>query len=212
MDPGKKELLDILRTKSISYGEFVLSSGKKSPYYVDVKSTTGDARGVTLAGKIVFELIKGFDQNITAVGGLTMGADPITTSTIIEALEENRDIKGFWVRKEPKSHGKRKLIEGNLDESDNVIILDDVITTGNSTIKAIKAVKEFGAKIVAVIALVDRLEGGKENISQLGYNVFSLFTIDDLLDVNKINKGNNNGSDEEFTFINEKRILQKEFN
>ena len=190
MKTDKQSLLEILKEKSVSYGDFTLSSGKSSKYYIDSKLTTFDPKGVALAGRVVFEIIKSTKKKITAVGGLTMGADPIAISTIIAASHENFPLKGFSVRKEPKSHGKRKLIEGNLDVSDNVVILDDVITTGGSTISAINAVTEFGSKIELVVALVDRCEGGTEKIRELGYDVTSLFTVGDLICLEKLEVGN----------------------
>ena len=190
MQTDKLRLLKILREKSVSYGHFTLSSGRKSSYYVDSKLTTFDPGGVSLVGKLVFEIIKDKGEEISAVGGLTMGADPIAISTIIAALNEKYSLKGFSVRKEAKPHGKRKLIEGNLDTKDKVVILDDVITTGASTIKAIKAVREFGCDIIMVVALVDRLEGGAEKIRKLGHDVHTIFTIDDLLDLTKLKEVN----------------------
>ncbi len=186
MQTEKSRLLKILREKSVSYGNFTLSSGTKSSYYIDAKLTTFDPRGVSLVGKLVFEIIKDKGKEVSAVGGLTMGADPIAISTIIAAMKEKYPLKGFSVRKEPKPHGKRKLIEGNLDIKDKVVILDDVVTRGASTEKAIQAVKDFGCDIVMVIALVDRLEGGTERIIKLGYDVYSIFTINDLLDSTKL--------------------------
>jgi len=186
MDFEKRNLLEVLKLRSVSYGDFTLSSGKKSFYYVDAKLTTYDPEGIILIGKIIYEMIEGYE--VTAIGGLTMGADPICISTIMAAFQDGKRIKGFSVRKKAKEHGKMKQIEGNLDKSDRVVMIDDVMTTGSSTIQAIKAVEEFGAKIVLVVALVDRCEGGKENISKLGYKVDSLYTISDLIDFNKRGK------------------------
>lgn len=194
MQNDKLRLLEILREKSVSYGDITLSSGRKSRYYVDSKLTTFDPEGVSLVGKLVFEIVKDKGEEISAVGGLTMGADPIVIATIIAALNEKYRLKGFSVRKEAKSHGKKKLIEGNLGIKDKVVILDDVITTGSSTIKAIKAVKEFGCNIIMVVALVDRCEGGIEEIRKLGYDVRTIFTIDDLLDSTKLEEVNSNAN------------------
>ena len=180
MNKEKQSLLGIIRERSVSYGNFTLSSGKQSKYYVDAKLTTFDAEGISLIGKTLFEMIKHQQPPITAIGGLTMGADPIAISTIMAAREKGFLLKAFSVRKEPKAHGKKKLIEGNLDPTDYVVILDDVITTGSSTIKAIEAVREYGAKIVLVIALVDRHEGGTDKIKNMGYMVQSVFDIDEL--------------------------------
>jgi len=210
MQSDKLWLLKILREKSVSYGEITLSSDKKSSYYVDSKLTTFDSGGVSLVGKLVFEIIKDKGREISAVGGLTMGADPIAISTIIAALNENYPLKGFSVRKEAKKHGKRKLIEGNLDVEDKVVILDDVITTGNSTVKAIEAVREFGCDIIMVVALVDRLEGGTEKIREMGYEVRAIFTIDDLLDSTKLGEINSNGNTQESNIFSEQGFLRNQ--
>lgn len=209
MQSDKLRLLEILREKSVSYGNITLSSGRKSSYYVDSKLTTFDPGGVSLIGKLVFEIIKDKNEEISAVGGLTMGADPIVISTIIAALNEKYPLKGFSVRKEAKSHGKRKLIEGNLDTKDKVIILDDVITTGSSTIKAIKAVREFGCNIIMVVALVDRREGGTKKIKKLGYDVHAIFTIDELLDLTKLEEVNSNANSGESNIFIEQGFFRK---
>lgn len=210
MRTDKSRLLKILREKSVSYGHFTLSSGKKSNYYVDSKLTTFDPEGVSLIGKLVFEIIKNKRVKISAVGGLTMGADPIAISTIIAALNEKYPLKGFSVRKEAKSHGKRKLIEGNLEVSDKVVILDDVITTGSSTIKAIEAVSELGSKIITVVALVDRFEGGTEKIRKLGYDVQAIFTINDVLEPVKLKEVPSNAKYRESYVLSEQGFFQKE--
>ena len=192
----KKRLLEILKKKSVSYGNFTLSSGKKSYYYVDSKLSTYDPEGIILAGQIMYEMVKNSD--VTAIGGLTMGADPLVISSIMAGYTDDRMIKGFSVRKEAKSHGKKKLIEGNLDISDKVVVIDDVITT---------AVEEFGAKIITIISLVDRQEGGKEKIGERGYFVNSIFTIDELIDLNEIERIKNNAKPTTFTISNKERFL-----
>lgn len=197
MQSDRQKLLKILREESVSYGDITLSSGKKSKYYVDSKLTTFDPEGISLTGKLVFEIIKSKGSEISAVGGLTMGADPIAISTIIAAINEDYPLKAFSVRKKAKSHGKKKLIEGNLNVNDKVVILDDVITTGTSTIEAIKAIRNFGCNIIMVVALVDRCEGGAEKIRKLGYDVHAVFTISDLLDSTKLGEINSNVKDEE---------------
>ena len=209
MRKKKLRLLEILRQKSVSYGHFTLSSGKTSTYYVDSKKTTYDPEGVFLCGELILEIIRNRAEKVSAVGGLTMGADPIVTSTIMTAFFKDYCLKGFSVRKEPKTHGKMKLLEGNLDETDRVVILDDVITTGTSTLKAIEAVNNFGAKIVSVVALVDRLEGGSVKIKNRGYHVTSVFTIDELLEKDSLREVKNEESGDAANII-EKRIFQKE--
>ena len=209
MQSEKLRLLKILREKSVSYGNITLSSGKTSSYYVDSKLTTFDPEGFCLVGKLVLEIIKDKDEEISAVGGLTMGANPIAISTIVAAFNEKHALKGFSVRKKPKSHGKGKLIEGNLDIKDKVVILDDVITTGSSTIKAIEAVREFGCNIIMVVTLVDRREGGTEKIEKLGYDVHTIFTIDDLLDLKKLEEVNSNANSGESNIFSEQGFFRK---
>ena len=211
MDTDKKRLLEIFRSKSVNYGKYSLASGKTSNYYIDCKETCNDAIGVTLIGEIVFEMIKKIDKNVTAVGGLEIGAISIGTSTIMAALKESYLLKSFTVRKEPKQHGRKKQVEGNLGEGDNVIILDDVITTGSSTIRAVKAVEKLGANIVMVICLVDRGEGGAKNIKDQGYNMQSIFTVNDLLDAEKIKGKNKHATASRITASCESRVFQAQF-
>ena len=154
----KETVLERLLALSFRVGDFTLSSGKKSDYYVDARLTTLDPQGGSAIAKLF--LIEAKALAATAVGGLTLGADPIIGAMVGLGVDEGYPIKGFIVRKEAKGHGTGKLIEGNLDKSDKVIIVEDVVTTGGSALKAINAVKEFGAKVVAVLAVVDREEGG----------------------------------------------------
>lgn len=210
MQSDKLRLLEILREKSVSYGDIKLSSGKRSTYYVDSKLTTFDQEGISLTGRLVLEVIQNKGEIASAIGGLTMGADPIAISTIIAAQNKKYPLKGFSVRKKAKSHGKEKLIEGNLDTRDKVVVLDDVITTGTSTIKAIEAIAEFGCHIIMVVALVDRCEGGTEAIRKLGYEVHSIFTIEDLLDPARIEEVSANGNCGKPNIFGEKGVFRKE--
>jgi orotate phosphoribosyltransferase len=210
MQSDKVRLLEILREKSVSYGDFELSSGRKSTYYVDSKVMTFDQEGISLTGKLVLEIIQNRAETASAIGGLTMGADPIAISTIIAALNKNYPLKSFSVRKTAKSHGKRKLIEGNLDPGDKVVVLDDVITTGASTIKAIEAITELGCDIIMVVALVDRREGGTEAIRKLGYDVHTIFAIEDLLDPARLEEVSASANCEKSNIFGEKRVFRNE--
>ncbi|MDO8550679.1 MAG: orotate phosphoribosyltransferase [Ignavibacteria bacterium] len=205
MSNNISSLLKVLKNKSVSYGDFTLSSGKKSKYYIDSKLTTFDPKGISLIGEIFFERINSLPVKADAIGGLTLGADQIAISTIIFGLKCNTYLKAFTVRKEPKEHGMKKHIEGNLSETDKVVIIDDVITTGSSTIKAIEAVEAIGAEIIKVIALVDRCEGGREKIIKRGYEVDSIFTVNELIDKNYLNPDNGFKKSNSF---DKKRILQ----
>ena len=186
-DQARHELAALLRQKSVFFGDFLLSSGAKSTYYVDCKLTTLDPRGAWLTGQVMCELIRGHQAatrcEVAAVGGLTMGADPLALAIGIYSYLSNpaAPYQTFAVRKTPKSHGQTKLIEGNFKPGDSVVILDDVITRGESTIAAINAVLKEGGKIAFIAALVDRQEGGRKAVEALGYTVLSAFTRDELL-------------------------------
>ncbi len=175
----KKRLLKILKTKSFKRQRVILASGKASNYYFDARISSLSSEGAYLIASIILEMIK--KDKIDAVGGLTMGADPIIGAIVSLSFKKNRPLNGFIVRKEEKTHGMKKLIEGPaLKKSSRVVIIDDVVTTGGSTIKAIKAVQKIGSKIVRVISLVDRLEGAKENIKKYNLNLEHIFTIKDF--------------------------------
>lgn len=178
--PIKARLLEVIRTQAFKRGDFVLVSGRRSPYYIDGKLATLSAEGAYLTGRAVFEVIR--DSGAEAVGGLTMGADPIATAVAIASFEEGSPIPAFFVRKEPKKHGTRKWIEGPLPDKPgvNVAIVDDVITTGGSVFQAIDAVEKAGCLVRMVVVLVDRLEGGGEVLRERGYDFTPLFTIEDL--------------------------------
>ena len=179
-------LYKILKEKSFFTGDFTLASGKKSNYYIDCRLTTLDPEGACLIGaairKTVNDKCKEMGISIDSIGGLTLGADPIALSASMASYqgEDDKTIKPFVVRKAPKEHGKGKQIEGGFEEGDSVVALDDVITTGGSTLKAIEAIENEGGKVEFVLVLVDRQEGGKEIIEESGYKVFSLFTRDEL--------------------------------
>jgi orotate phosphoribosyltransferase len=185
-DESKRaELLKLLKEKSVFRGEFTLASGAKSSYYIDCRLTTFDPRGASLVGQLMYDLIrKEADRRsvrVDAVGGLTMGADPVALATAMASLSGARPMQCFAVRKAPKAHGQTKLIEGNFKKGDTVVVIDDVVTRGESTIAAINAVLNEGGKVAFVAVLVDRQEGGREKIEAMGYTVVSLFKRDDIL-------------------------------
>ena len=180
----KRDALKRLLTElSFQYDEkpvFSLVSGKKSNFYIDCKMTTLYSKGLVLIGELMYEIIS--PLNIKGIGGLTLGADPIAVATAFAAGQKNKDLISFVIRKEPKKHGMMKFIEGRVSAGDKVVIIDDVITTGGSTIKAIESAEKSGLQIVKVMVLVDRQEGGRENIVSKGYQVEALFTKEDLLE------------------------------
>ena len=180
MNREKQRLKAVLKEKSILMGDFTLSSGKKSKYYIDARLTSLDAEGLFLAGKIFLNEILDHPE-IKGVGGPTMGADPIVGSIITQSHVVGRNLYGFLVRKEEKKHGTAKLIEGNLKQGDKVIVVEDVITTGGSVIKAVDAVRKAGANVNRVLAMVDREEGAEENFKKLGIDYAPIFSISELL-------------------------------
>lgn len=182
----KKELLDILYTKSFKYDEagFTLTSGKKSNYYIDVKKTALSAVAMELIGYAYFQKLK--LAPIDAIGGMTLGADPIAYAAALMCTLKGKYLDVFIVRKEAKGHGTQAWIEGDVKPDSNVVVVEDVITTGGSTIKAVQKAKEAGLNVLRVIALLDREEGGAQNIEkETGVKVDSIFTMSDLLDVHK---------------------------
>jgi orotate phosphoribosyltransferase len=184
---AKSKLLSLLREKSIFHGNFVLSSGAKSSYYVDCKLTTLDPEGAWLVGQVIHALVQSeaLAQHIeiNSIGGLTMGADPIALAVGMYSFfaKDTPPLRTFIVRKTPKSHGQAKLIEGNFKRGDTVVVIDDVVTRGDSTISAINAVEKEGGKIAFVVVLVDRQEGGRQKIEERGYRVVSAFGRDELV-------------------------------
>lgn len=176
----RAQLAQLLRSKSLMRGDFTLSSGKKSNYYLDCRLTTLDPEGAFLTGYAVFELLGEMGVKADAIGGLSMGADPIVSATILVSYLEKKPIRGFLVRKERKAHGRQKRIEGLEGPVEKVVIVDDACTTGASTQDAIDAAEEAGYKIAAVISLVDREEGGSEML-RAKYNYRAIFTARELL-------------------------------
>jgi len=187
IDDLRAELLGILRTKSVFHGDFTLSSGAKSKYYVDCRLTTLDARGAWLIGQLMHTLVRREERSrnlrIDAVGGLTMGADPVALATgMISCWARDAEaLRIFCVRKAPKGHGQTKRIEGNFKAGDTVVVVDDVVTSGNSTITAINAVVKEGGQVAFAAVLVDRQEGGREKIEAMGCPLLSIFKRDELL-------------------------------
>ena len=182
----KKELLDILYTKSFRYDEagFTLASGKKSNYYVDVKKTALSSVAMELIGYAYFQKLK--LAPIDAIGGMTLGADPIAYAAALVCTLRGKYLDVFIVRKEAKGHGTQAWIEGDVKPDANVVVVEDVITTGGSTVKAVQKAKEAGLNGLRVIALLDREEGGAANIEkETGVKVDSIFTMSDLLEVHK---------------------------
>lgn len=174
----KQKILALLKSRALLLGDFTLSSGQKSSYYIDLRLLSLYPEGAYYLAKVILEMIAG--EEVDAIGGPTLGADPILGAIAAISFLENRPLSTFIVRKESKSHGTEKLIEGELKADSKVIIIDDVITTGKSTLRAIQAAEEFHCHIVRVIAVVDREEGGSKKLQDLGYQFTPLFTLQEL--------------------------------
>jgi len=173
-------LIALLKRDSLKVGQFTLASGRSSHYYVDGRRVTLSAEGAQLIGAGVLEFLKKYPE-VDAVGGLTMGADPIVGATLAVAGRQGRkDLRGFLVRKEAKGHGTGKLVEGPLEPGMTVVVVDDVATTGGSSLKAVEAVQAMGCKVACVIAMLDRLEGATANFAKVGLPLHALCTIEDL--------------------------------
>ncbi|MFZ6017167.1 MAG: orotate phosphoribosyltransferase [Nitrospirota bacterium] len=182
----KKRLIELIYEKAFRYSEepvFKLVSGRMSNYYFNCKAVTLHPEGIYLVGNLIFDLISDF--KVDGIGGLTLGADPIAIAVAYTSYLKGKPIEAFVVRKTPKSHGTMQWIEGNVQAGDRVVIIDDVITTGKSTIEAINRTKEAGLEIVKVIALIDRQEGGKEAVEALGYKLESLVTREEVMELYK---------------------------
>src|SRR6266571_994987 len=179
MPSARQELLRLLATKSFRLGEFKLSSGGASDYYVDCRTTTLDARGAQLTGQVFLEEIRARGWNVQAIGGLTMGADPIVVAVAVTS----GTLHGFLVRKAEKQHGTGQRIEGFREKGARVVIVDDVCTTGSSTVQAIEAAREFGFEVVGVMCLVEREEAkGRPNVEKAASPApfISIFTANDV--------------------------------
>jgi orotate phosphoribosyltransferase len=174
----RRELQGYLLEHSLRFGEFTLTSGRRSDYYIDGKQTTLRARGLFLVAKLLLDACK--PLGIDAFGGPTLGADPVVGAVIALAAQEGLSLVGFIVRKAPKRHGTQQFIEGPLAPGMRVAVFDDVVTTGGSIKHAIDQVEAAGCTVVQALAIVDRQEGARQNFVQWGYPFRSLFTIDEL--------------------------------
>jgi orotate phosphoribosyltransferase len=179
MSTARQELLKLLAQKSFRLGEFKLSSGATSDYYIDCRTTTLDARGAQLVGQVFLEEMRSQGWHADAIGGLTMGADPIVVAVAVIS----GTLHGFLVRKAEKQHGTAQRIEGFREKGARVVIVDDVCTTGASTVQAIEAAREFGFEVAGVICLVEREDAnGRPNVEKAAApaNFVSIFTATDV--------------------------------
>jgi orotate phosphoribosyltransferase len=171
---SQDDLLSLLATRSAKRGNFTLASGRQSTLYVDARMTSMSPEGLSLIGPLGLAAITNAGWNVAAVGGLTLGADPIACAISYASASTNVPLRAFTVRKEPKTHGTAKLIEGPFQSGDRVAVIEDTITTGGSAKKAIDAVRAAGGIVIGVLALVDRDEGGREALEAEGVEVISL--------------------------------------
>jgi orotate phosphoribosyltransferase len=174
----REALKQLVRDKALKFGDFTLASGKKATYYLDCRQITLDAQGARLVGEGMLDLLS---SNMPAlVGGMAIGADPITAAILTLAGMRCLPLRGVMVRKEPKQHGTGKLVEGPFQSGESIAIVEDVLTTGGSSLKAIEHCEAVGLKVQRVLAIIDRLEGGCEAFAAVGYELTTLFTIRDF--------------------------------
>ena len=185
MDELRKRLARLLLEKSYREGDFTLTSGKKSEYYFDCKQTALHSEGSWLLGRLFLEFLKNFD--IAGVGGMTLGADPLVSAVTVLSHEAGRPLPGFIVRKQSKGHGTDQYLEGlaNFAPGAKVAMLEDVVTTGGTLLKAIGRVRDAGFDVVAVLCVLDRQEGGREALAEAGYELVSIFTRKELLEAGR---------------------------
>lgn len=176
-----EQLVRLLAERSARRGRFTLASGRESTLYVDARLTSMSPEGQRLIGRVGLRAIADAGWKPDAVGGLTLGADPIAFAICHESAGTAKPLRAFTVRKEPKTHGTGKQIEGPLVPGDRVVIVEDVITTGASAMRAVEAVQRAGAVPVAILALVDREEGGREHLETLALPVRALTTASEIV-------------------------------
>lgn len=183
MTEHKKRLAQLLVEKSYREGNFTLASGRKSDYYFDCRVTALHPEGSWLIGTLFNHLLR--DVQITGVGGMTLGADPLVAATTVISHQNKRPLAGLLVRKEAKGHGTGQFVEGlgNFQPGDKVAMLEDVVTTGGSLLKACKHIQDAGLEIVAVCAILDREEGGRQLLKEQGFDLLSLYTRKELVDL-----------------------------
>jgi len=178
LEDARSRLLEIVNHKAVFKGEFTLSSGAKSNYYIDGKFISLMAEGLAYFSKVILEMIR--EDQVQFIGGPTLGADPIIGGTVALSHLIGRPIDGFIVRKEQREHGRMRMIEGPLAEGARVVIVEDVTTSGGSALKAIEKVEEQGCHVVRVICLVDRLQGAGELLAARGYKFTPIFKVTEL--------------------------------
>lgn len=186
MNELKVRLAKLLMEKSYIEGDFTLTSGQKSDYYFDCKHTALHPEGSWLIGKFFLDMIRA-KGNVQGVGGMTLGADPLVSSVTVVSHIEGYPLPGFIIRKQPKGHGTNQYLEGlkNFAPGQNVCLLEDVITTGGTLLKGVDRVREQGLNIVAVLGVLDREQGGRDNLAKAGFELETIFTRRELVETAK---------------------------
>lgn len=175
----RETVLNLLKEKALEFGEYKLSSGITSSYYIDARRVTLDPQGVYLTARLFLDALKGLE--LEAIGGPSIGADPIVAAAATLKFLEGGPLDAFIIRKHPKAHGKEQWLEGPLKSGSKVVIVDDVATSGGSILKAIERVEEIGCQVLKVIVLVERLEGtARQRLKEQGYELEAIFTSEDL--------------------------------
>jgi orotate phosphoribosyltransferase len=174
----RQQLIDLFRERALKFGDFTLASGQKSTYYLDGKQISLHSTGLRLVSLGLLELLD--DVQFDAIGGMSIGADPIIGGVLAVAAEQGRSLGGFLVRKEAKGHGTNRFVEGPVEPGAKVVIVDDVVTTGGSSLLAVDRIQEFGCEVVQVVGIVDRLQGGAQNFAARNLPFRALLTIEDF--------------------------------
>ncbi len=174
----RQALQELIREQALQFGDFTLASGKQASFYLDCRKVTLDARGAQLIAAGMLDVLS---ENLpTLIGGMAIGADPITGAILTLAGMQKLPMRGIIVRKEAKAHGTGKFVEGPYREGETVVIVEDVVTTGGSSLLAIERCESVGLKVERVLAIIDRLEGGREAFAERGYELTTLFTVRDF--------------------------------
>lgn len=179
LEADRQRLIDLIKSDAVFHGDFTLSSGKKASYYVDMRKLTLDHRAAPAIGRIMLDLIRDV-HGVVAVGGLTLGADPIANAVLHESVRAGTPLDAFVVRKEPKDHGRGRQIEGADVAGKRVVVVEDTSTTGQSALKAVEALRREGAEVVAVVVIVDRRTGAQAAVEAEGLQWLAAIDLDDL--------------------------------
>jgi orotate phosphoribosyltransferase len=176
----RESLRRLLLERSVQRGDFTLASGRRSTYYIDCRPSTMSAEGLVLIGRMGWAAVRAAGWRPAAVGGLTMGADPVAYAIAAASFSSDTPVDAFSVRKHTKEHGTSRLIEGNFQAGDAVVVVEDVITSGESARKAIAAVEQAKGRVIGVLAVVDRQEGGRRSLEAQGHSVIALTDVSEL--------------------------------